>query len=132
MGKKLAPLFLVMTFCFLVYGCELLLLGGAVGTGTGTYLYMNGEIQGPYSFPLDKVWTACEKTMVDLRASNVKKTKAISVGKISAIINEKPLELTAKYEGKNKTTVTIRVGLFGDETASKFLYDKIRDNISQE
>jgi hypothetical protein len=132
MRKNRILLFIFATFCFPICGCGLLLLGGAaVGTGTGAYFYINGEIQGVYSFSLEKVWTACEKTMVDVRAGNVKKTKAISSGKISATINDEQVELTVKYEERNRTTFTIRVGLFGDETVSKFLYDKIRDNISK-
>lgn len=125
-------LFLYVTFCFLISGCELLVLGGAaVGTGGGTYFYLNGEIKGEYNFPLDMVWAACEKTMIDVRALNVEKTKKIGGGDISAIINGEKVEITVKYDGKNKTALGVRVGIFGDETASRFLYDKIRDNISQ-
>ncbi|MCG6536893.1 MAG: DUF3568 domain-containing protein [Syntrophales bacterium LBB04] len=121
-----------VTFCLLTSGCEVLMVGGAaMGTSSGTYLYLNGEVNGEYNFPLEAVWAACEKTMTDMHAVNVEKTRKIGSGDISATINEKPVTLKVKYEGRDKTSLGVRVGLFGDETASKFLYDKIRDNISR-
>lgn len=133
MRKSRILLGFVISFCFLTCGCELLFIGGlGAGAGTGTYFYLEGKVHGSYNSPFDKVWTACEKTLVDLRAVNVQKTKSIGSGEISATINNIKAEITVKYEERNKTAITIRRGFFGDETASKFLYDKIRDNISQE
>jgi hypothetical protein len=123
----------LITFCFLISGCAVLVIGGlGAGAGTGTYYYSQGAIHGSYSFPLDKVWAACEKTMSDLRAKDVKKTKAIGSAEISSTINDVKTEITLEYLERNNTAITIRKGRFGDETASKFLYDKIRDNISQD
>jgi len=130
MKNRKLQLGFVITICLLVCSCELLVVGAV--TGTGTYLYRDGAIHGSFDYPLDKVWTACEKTMADLHANILKKSKAIATGDVSAMINYEKVEINIKYEGKNKTAFTIRKGLLGDETAAKFLYDKIRDNISKD
>ena len=130
MKKSKVLLGFVITICLFVCGCELLVVGAV--TGTGTYLYREGAIHGSFNYPLDKVWASCEKTMADLHATILKRSKAIATGDISAIINDEKVEINIKYEEKSRTAFTIRKGLFGDETAAKFLYDKIRDNLSKE
>jgi hypothetical protein len=37
-----------------------------------------------------------------------------------------------QYKERNATTVTIRVGLFGNKIASQVLHDKISDNIAKD
>jgi len=55
--------------------------------------------------------------------------KGISEGTISAKINEEPVKLIVKYKDKNLTTVGVRVGIMGDQTASKLIHHKISDNL---
>jgi hypothetical protein len=130
--KNMMRLFLIVMLFFLTAGCAALVIGGAaVGTGSGTYFYINGELINDYGFPFDNVWAACEKTMADSRVVNVQKTKEIGSGSISAVINDERVEFTVKYKEKNVSTVAVRVGLFGDKAASKNLHDKIAGNISK-
>lgn len=115
---------------FLTSGCAFLVAGTVVGAGTGTYLYINGEMQAEYDASFDKVWSACERTLADLRALDVLPYKEIGTGTISAFINNEKVQLSIKYKAKNVTIATVRVGIFGDQTASQLIQDKIRDNIS--
>ena len=66
-----------------------------------------------------------------MHALNVLPTKEIGKGTISSVINDVNVRLDVKYKGKNLTTVTVRVGLFGDNIASQLLQDKIGDNLSK-
>jgi hypothetical protein len=117
---------------FLTTGCAVLVgLGAVAGTGTGTYVYVNGGLQSDYRSSYDMVWTACEKTMAEMRALSVQPFKEIGQGKISAVINDEKVQFDVKYKERNVTTVTIRVGLFGNKTASQVLHDKISDNIAK-
>jgi len=130
MRKDKVWLFWSVAMVFLMAGCVPLVIGGAaVGTGTGTYYYVTGETQTDYSSSFDKVWNACEKTMADMRAFNVKPYKEIGYGNISAVINDENVKFTARYKAKNVTTVSVRVGLLGNKAASQLLQDKIGDNI---
>ena len=116
----------------LISGCVPLVVGGAaVGAGAGTYLYVNGEMQGDYDAPYDKVWAACERTMADLRAIDVLPYKEIGKGTISAFINEEKIQLSIQYKTRNITVVAVRVGMFGDRTASQLIQDKISENLSK-
>jgi hypothetical protein len=117
---------------FLTSGCAPLVVGGAaVGTGTGTYFYVSGEMQCDYPYPFDKVWAACEKTIADMRAFNVEPRKEIGKGTISSVIRDKKVRFVITYKAKNVTTVSIRVGIFGDKTACQLLHDNIAENISR-
>jgi hypothetical protein len=130
----------VWMFCYaavvlLTTGCgaEAVIATGIVaagGTG-GTYMYINGGVQSDYRYSYDMVWTACEKTMAEMRALSVQPSKEIGQGKISAVINDDKVQFDVKYKERNVTTVTIRVGMFGNKTASQVLHDKISDNIAK-
>ena len=120
---------------FLTFGCgaETLIATGVVagGTGAGTYVYVNGGLQSDFKHSYDIVWSACEKTMAEMRALNVQPYKEIGQGQISALINDEKVRFDVRYKERNVTTVTIRVGVFGNKTASQLLHDKISDNISK-
>ncbi|MBP7765827.1 MAG: DUF3568 domain-containing protein [Deltaproteobacteria bacterium] len=125
-------LIIVLFAFFLLSGCAALVVGGAaVGAGTGTYLYINGELKTDYFAPFDKVWNACEKTVADLRGTQVQPAKEIAQGKITALINDDKVHIEVTYRGKNSTSVAIRVGLIGDKQASQFLHDKIAENLAK-
>ena len=117
---------------FLTAGCAPLVgIGAVAGTSASTYLYINGGLQSDYKHPYDVVWAACEKTLAEMRALSVQPYKEIGQGHISAVINDEKVRFDVKYKEKNVTTVTVRVGFFGNKTASQMLHDKIGDNISK-
>jgi hypothetical protein len=130
--KSLFGLLLTVSL-FSAFGCAALVVGGAaVGAGSGTYMYMNGELKTDYPYSFDKVWVACEKTVADMRGIAVEPIKEIGQGTISAKINNESVKFIIKYKDKNLTTVGIRVGIVGDQTSSKLIHDKVMDNITRE
>jgi hypothetical protein len=130
--RNLFAMLLVSLF-FLPTGCglETAIVAGsaAVGAGAGTFLFVNGELKTDYPYSFDKVWAACEKTVADMHGTAVDPKKEISEGTISAKINDELVKFTVKYKDKNLTTVGVRVGIVGDQTASKMIHNKISDNI---
>jgi len=133
MKKNRAWMFWSAAVVFLTTGCAALVgLGAVAGTSTGTYVYVNGALQSDYRYPYDVVWSACEKAMAGMRAIDVKPVKEIGQGQISAIINDEKVRFDVQYKERNATTVTIRVGLFGNKIASQVLHDKISDNITKD
>ena len=114
----------------LISGCTAALIGGAaVGAGSGTYFYMNGEMKTDYYASFDTTWNACEKTVADMRGLDVLPEKEIGKGKISAVINDEKVKISVDYKAKNVTTVSIRVGLIGNKLSSQLIHDKIGDNL---
>ena len=112
-------------------GAELAVMGAAAGAGSGTYFYINGELKTDYYYSFDKVWSACEKTVADMRGLDVEPVKEIGSGKITAMIENEKVQINANYKAKNVTTVSVRVGVMGDRLASQLLHDKIADNLTR-
>jgi hypothetical protein len=131
--KKNNCWFIFLLFAlFLFSGCELLVIGGAaVGAGTGTYFYVNGELKTDYMASFDKVWNACEKTVADMRGVEVVPVKEIAQGKITAVINDERVGFDIAYKSKNLTTVSIRVGLIGNKLSSQLLHDRIAEHLAR-
>ncbi len=130
MKKNTLWRFWFLAAIFLSAGCVPLVVGGAT-MGTGTYFYVNGGLQTDYKVSYDRLWAACEQTMADMHAKSVQPVKEISKGTISAIINDEQVRFDITYVEKNLTSVTVRVGIFGDRRASQLLHDKISDNLSK-
>jgi len=121
---------LLIIVIFFISGCAAAVVGGAaVGAGSGTYLWINGELKTDYYFSFEKVWSACEKTVADMRGLDVEPLKEIGSGKITAMIENEKVQINANYKAKDVTTVSVRVGIMGDKLASQLLHDKIADNL---
>lgn len=107
---------------FLFSGCAAattLLVGGA------------GEIKTDYFASFDQVWTACEKTVADMRGTEVQPVKEIAQGQITTVINDEKVKFEIIYRSKNQTSVSIRVGLVGNKLSSQLLHDKIAGHLSK-
>jgi hypothetical protein len=117
---------------FLMSGCTAALIGGAaVGAGSGTYLYISGELKTDYYHAFDAVWSACEKTVAEMRGLDVQPEKEIGKGRIAAVIDEEKVQIAVTYKAKNVTTVSVRVGLLGNRLSSQLIHDKIGDNLAR-
>jgi hypothetical protein len=118
---------------FLFSGCAAVVLGGAaVGASTaGTYMFVSGELSTDYYASFDKTWSACEKTIADMRGVEVVPVKEIAQGKIITLINDEKVKFQITYKSKNFTTVAIRVGLMGNKLSSQLLHDKIAEYLAK-
>jgi len=128
--RRFAPLLIVGTF--FLSGCVAAAVGGAVvGAGTGTYMFINGELKTDYSDNYDRVWSAVEKTVAGMRGTEVIPVKGIGSGHIETVINGEKVRITVTFKDKAVTTVGVRVGLVGDETASRTIHAQINDNLAK-
>lgn len=131
MKKKSMLSFLMICIMFLG-SCAAMAIGvTAVGVGSGTYFFINGEMNTDYYAPFDKVWTSCEKTIADMRGVDVQPVKEIGRGTIATVIDDEKVQFSIKYKAKNVTTVSIRVGMIGDKLSSQLIHDKIGDNLTK-
>ena len=126
-------LLILLFTLFLFSGCAALVAGGAaVGASTaGTFFYVNSELKTDYYASFDKVWSACEKTVADMRGIEVAPAREIAQGKITTVINDEKVNFDIKYKSKNFTTVSIRVGLIGNKLSSQLLHDRIAENLAK-
>jgi len=129
--KRLKIVFLVpFVVLFCISGCAPLVVGGAAVTaGAGTYIFMNGDLRTDYHYPYDTVWSACERTMADMKAVEVVPVKEIGNGTIDAVIDNEKVRISVKYKAKDLTSVSVRVGMVGDRLASQRIHDTIVQNL---
>ena len=132
MRKLTFGIILAVMGAFLISGCAAVLVGGAaVGAGSGTYLYINGEMKTDYYSSFDAVWNACEKSVADMRGLDVQRDKMLAKGKIDAVIDDEDVHISVTYKAKNVTTVSVRIGIFGNKLSSQLIHDKILDNLTK-
>jgi len=124
--EKKTGLICILMLSALLSGCAAFVAGGAAVTaGTGTYLYVNGEMKTDYPYSFEQVWKASEKVVASMRGTDVVPFKEISEGTIEATIDGERVRFFIKYKAINATTVAIRVGVIGNEQSSQFLHDRI-------
>jgi hypothetical protein len=130
MHKTIHRIGLLVVGALMISGCAAAWVGGAaLGAGSGTYLYLSGEMKTDYYHSFDTTWTACQKTVADMRGVDVQPDKEIGNGKISAVINDEKVRIEVTYKAKNVTTVSIRVGLIGNKLSSQMIHDRIGENL---
>jgi len=123
---------LLVVGLFILTGCAAALVGGAVvGAGTGTYLFINGELKTDYNYGFEKVWSAVEKTVATMRGTEVVPAKGIGTGNIDSVINGEKVRISVTFKEKTITTVAVRVGMVGDETASRMIQANIADTLAK-
>jgi Protein of unknown function (DUF3568) len=117
----------------LIAGCDTALTVGSqtIGVSSGNFIYTDGYLMASYSYPIDKVWRACEQTLADMKATAVEKNLKIATGKIAAIAYDEKIQIVVEYESKNQSTVSVRVGLSGNNIASQLILDKITNNLQK-
>ena len=127
MRKEQVFLILVLAgTAVLVQGCAVAL----VGAGAGTVAYFRGDLEAVESKNIDTVLEATEKAIEELELKVSKKTR----DKMSAVIvardaGDKKITIKLSATAEESTKLSIRVGLFGNETKSRLIYQKIREKL---
>lgn len=118
----------VLCASLMLQGCVALVAGA--GAGAGTVAYIRGELQTTYAAPLGRTWDAAVGALKDL-AITVKTTKKDELGGTidAARADGTAVKIALESVGPGTTSVKIRVGIFGDEEASKAINRKIADRL---
>lgn len=124
--KQVISIVLLVIAGVFMAGCTEVEQGPPVSAVT----YLNGNLQTAEAKRLDIVYETVLKTMEELEMKVIRKKKsnisAEVVGK-DAKNNEFRIKM---YPITDETTkLSIHVGFFGDEKKSRFMYQKIHDNL---
>lgn len=122
---------LLFSALFLLCGCDaaLVMNGKIMGVSSGRFIYQDGYLITNYKADINSVWAACEKAVISMKAMDVKKTRQIAAGSIKANIQDEKVTILVEYVERNLTTVSVIVGIAGNNMASRMIQDKIADNI---
>jgi hypothetical protein len=110
-------------------GCPAVLVGAGGAAGAGTYAYIDGEYTSTEQVSLERVWEATKKAANDLGFTVTRKEKDASNNEFQLIAyaaGEKKIVMKLKRRSNALTEIGIRVGMFGDESMSRSILEKIR------
>ncbi|MCE5262346.1 MAG: DUF3568 domain-containing protein [Deltaproteobacteria bacterium] len=130
MKKMLPGTILLLAALLMIAGCDTSLTVGAktIGIRSGEFIYSDGYLRATYLFPFDKTWTACEKTLASMKATDVERIRKIAQGKFTAVIQDEKVVITVDYVEKEITAVSVMVGA-GNNLASQLIHDRLASTL---
>ncbi len=131
---KLKSLGFITAFFLLLSGCDTALTLGSktVGIRSGAFIYEDSFLTASYNFPFDRVYTACEKTLKDMKATNMESIRKISYGSFVAILQNEKIQINVKYVEKEITSVAVKAGISGNKIAAQLIHDKLEANLKRQ
>ena len=129
-NKILSLIFLIL---LLLAGCNaaINMNGKIAGINSGRFVYQDGNLISNYKADIDLVWNACEKSVTELKATDIQKERKISTGIIKAVIQDEKVVISVEYVDKDLTSVSVFVGVVGNNMASRLIHDKIISNLAE-
>jgi hypothetical protein len=124
-------LYLIFLILLLLAGCNaaINMNGKVAGISSGRFVYQDGNLTSNYKADIDLVWMACEKSITELKATDIQKERKISTGTIKAVIQDEKVSISVEYVDKDLTSVSVFVGVVGNNMASRLIHDKIIGNL---
>ena len=118
---------LLVYAALMVQGCVM----AAVGAGAaGTVAYIRGDLEVVEPASFDEVYVVTRAVLEQLELNVIKDSKdAISAVIVALDAADKKITIKLSGTTQRTTEISIRVGLFGDETKSRTIYQKIHDSI---
>lgn len=112
-------------------GCAgVLLLGGGAGAGAGTIAYLRGELKSTEEASIDRTWQAAQKAIEELEFSVTSEEKdAFSAKLIARGANDKKVVINLQRITDELTEVSIRVGIFGEESLSLLVLERLQKHL---
>ncbi|MGE4440918.1 MAG: DUF3568 family protein [Desulfomicrobium sp.] len=114
---------LLIILVLLSTGCAALVVGGAAAVGT--YTYVAGQLKRTYNANLD---TAYQATLAGCEALGLPvqdREKQLSKASIKVIDGDRDAWIWLTAQSSTTTEISVRVGLLGDELASRRIHDAI-------
>jgi hypothetical protein len=129
MIKKVAlsiMLMLTLSAMLLTSGCLL----AAVGGGAGGVFYAKGDLETSVTATPAKVEAATAKAFAELEIAPISTTSSELEAKIiGRTTTDKKVTVISKLTGENISSISIRVGTFGDKDISQGVFQKIKKNL---
>ena len=96
----------------------------------GTVAYVRGDLESMESESIDVVYEATLKALKELELLPTRKSKdALGAEIVTYDAQDKKITIRLKSAAEKTTKLSIRIGVFGSETKSRLIYQKIRENI---
>ena len=109
--------------CFQLYGCGVLIAGGAAAGAT--YVFTAGWVERNHTANVDQAFKASLKTAEKMGMIIETKTISVTSAKIKAVKGDREYWFKLEEKSKNVTTLSIREGILGNKEASQAIHKKI-------
>jgi hypothetical protein len=129
MKNKLIFLLLLVPVIFAGCDAAMVMNGKIMGVSSGQFIYQDGNLTSSYKADIGRVWAACEKTVKDLKGIDVERERKISTGTIKAVIQDEKVTISIEYVAKGLTSVSVFVGVVGNNMASRLIHERIAGNL---
>ncbi|MDY0274813.1 MAG: DUF3568 family protein [Desulfomicrobium sp.] len=108
-------------------GCAAAVVGGVAAVGT--YTYVAGQLKYTHNGNLDNTYQAALKACSSLQLMIMNQDKKLSKASLRVKEGDRDIWITFTVVSSTTTEVSIRVGYFGDEVASRKIHEEIRANL---
>jgi hypothetical protein len=116
-------------------GCGIFVAAGAgAAVGVGAAEYIGGELKQAYAAPMEKTWEASLAAADELKMKTTEKSiDNLDQNRVLKGRTEegKDFQVSLEKLGKDVTMVKVRVGLFGDEKASRAIQERIAKKLGK-
>lgn len=126
-AKRLISALLLSVLCLSTAGCGAVIVGGAAAAGT--YFYLDGQTRGTYNVSLNKAYKASLAACEDLQIPVISQSKDGADAKVVGKYYGDEVTISLQLVGDNLTEITVRVGLFGNESASRRINNAINEKL---
>ena len=122
-----------MRYCIALLSLAALLIGAqgcvaiaAAGAGVGGYAYVSGDLEKDLEAPIDQVYDAALAVMEEMQYDVLSNSKDALEARINAEqADETSVKIRLESKGESTTHTSVRIGLFGDESQSAVIMEKI-------
>jgi len=105
-------------------------LAVAAGAGASAVAYARGDLETSLNADYGKVVASARSAVTELEFAKVSENKdALKAVLVARTALDKKVEITIANSGKKLTNIKIRVGVFGDESLSMAILDKIKSGL---
>ena len=111
-------------------GCAALWVGAGVAAGAGTVAYVRGSLVSTEAASIKVAWQATLTAMGDLQYTIAEQKKdALEASLVATTARNRTVRIKLDKATDSTTTVSIRVGTWGDEQLSRSILDAIRKRL---
>jgi len=108
-------------------GCLVLAVGAA---GAGGAFYVTGDLEATIEATPKQIIAAAEKAFREMDFATISASAGEVDGKaIARTSTDKKVTVTTKFKSEKTSKLSIRIGIFGDETLSRTIFEKIKKNL---
>ena len=125
---------LSVLLCLCLVSCApILFFGAGTAMGIGGYKWYKGALTVVYQAPYMEAWDAALRAARTMNLEVTSQKHDLTAGKIEAKrADKKHVMISLKYVSAKETEVGIRVGMFGDRSASEAIKEEIRKELFKE